>query len=63
MGESLENRTVQFGYQVDHLWDDCNLMDEALDLVRSGLPAQPIGLSLISEDVVRAMGNRQNVAG
>lgn len=51
IGEDLELPLVSFGYQVDHLLDDCRDQQAALDFVREGLP------SFLAEcrDVVRAL--------
>ncbi len=38
MGEDLELPEVAFCYQLDHLWDDCDRIDLAVDLVRRELP-------------------------
>ena len=51
IGEDLDLPLVSFGYQVDHLLDDCRDQQATLDFVREGLP------SLLSEcqEVVRTL--------
>jgi hypothetical protein len=39
IGEDFEKPEVSLGYQVDHLWGDCERPDLAIDLLRQELPA------------------------
>ena len=38
IGESLDLPEVRFGYDVEHLWGDCDRMDLACERVRATLP-------------------------
>jgi hypothetical protein len=58
MGDDLDEPAVQFGYQLDHLWGDCDRMDLAIALVRSDLPSLRTGLASISEDVLGALRSK-----
>jgi hypothetical protein len=39
LGEDLSRPEVMLGYQIDHLRNDCDRMDLAIDLLRAELPA------------------------
>ena len=63
MGEDLKSPLVQFGYHVDHLWNDCNRMDLAAQLVRAELPSLIPMVSTIAEDVIHTMVSARRRAG
>jgi hypothetical protein len=55
MGGDLELPEVQFGYQLDHLWGDCNRMDLAVEHVRAELPSLRRGFRPSSARLRRAL--------
>jgi hypothetical protein len=55
MGHDLDARAVQFGYELEHVWGDCDRMDLAVQLVRTDLAAVVSTLPTISDDVIRAL--------
>jgi hypothetical protein len=55
MGADLELPEVQFGYQLDHLWGDCNRMDLAVEHVRAELPSLRLRFPPLSARLRRAL--------
>lgn len=63
MGHDLDARAVQFGYELEHVWGDCDRMDLAVQLVRTDLAAVVSTLPTISDDVIRALRGNCTRAG
>ena len=52
MGQDAKQPEVGFGYQLDHLWHDCDRQDWARELVRDELPNLRPQLAPVSNELV-----------
>jgi len=62
IGEDLSHPEVQFGYQIDHLWNDCARADLCKELIAKELPRLSSQLVTVSAELLRLVATAKGRA-